>query len=255
VFERLPRGVALTPFGAALRRHAERVSLQVQDAVDEIAALRGAASGLVSIGAGPAWLRRHLPEAVAHTMGANPSLRVHVLGGFDDALLKALRGGELDFVVAELPSPETAADLRIRALSFDTLGACCRAGHTLTGRRQIPLKDLLDFPWVMPPHRTRAQRRLNALFVAADLPPPRVAVETESMAFLMQALLHSDAITFTVSTTLQSSEAEGLVMLDVPALAAGRQAGIITRQDGWLSPGALVIIRELEAICAAHPNN
>lgn len=255
LFDRLPRGVVPTPFGEALRRHAERVNLQVQEAVKEVASLRGGESGTVAVGAGPAWLRRHLPLAVARTVARNPSLRVHVFGGFDDMLLKALRSGDVDFVVTELPSPDTAHDLNIAQLSSDTLGACGRAGHPLAGRRRVPLRALLDYPWVMPPRQTRAQRRLNALFVAADLPLPDIVVETESMAFLMQMLVHSDSLTFTVSTSLQSSEAAGLVMLDVPDLASGREAGIVSRKDGWLSPASLALIGELKTICAADPNN
>jgi LysR family transcriptional regulator of gallate degradation len=96
---------------------------------------------------------------------------------------------------------------------------------------------------------------LKALFVAAYLPPPDIVVETESTAFLMQMLVHSDSLTFTVSTTLQSSEAPGLVMLDVPDLTSRRAAGIVSRRDGWLLPAASALIGELEIGCAADPNN
>lgn len=255
LFERLPRGVVPTEAGAVLLRHAERVALQVKDAGEEVAALSGGESGTVSVGAGPAWLRRHLPRAVARLVTRHPAVKVHVMGGFDDMLLKALRSGEVDFVVAELPSPEMAGDLAITALTGDRLGACCRADHPLAGRKRLPLRALMEFPWVMPPSRTRAQRRLNALFVANDLPPPSIVCETESMAFLLQLLHHSDALTFTVSTTLLAPEAQGLKMLDVPALAAQREAGVITRRDGWLSPAARELIGELQAISAEEPMN
>ena len=48
---------------------------------------------------------------------------------------------------------------------------------------------------------------------------------------------------------------EGLVMLKVPGLAVSREAGIITRSGGWLSPAALHVIEELKVICAAEPEN
>jgi DNA-binding transcriptional LysR family regulator len=255
LFERLPRGVVPTEAGAVLLRHAERVALQVKDAGEEVAALSGGESSTVTIGAGPAWLRRHLPQAVARLITRHPAVKVHVVGGFDDMLFKALRSGEVDFVVAELPSPEMAADLSLTPLSSDRLGACCRADHPLAGRKRVPLRALLEFPWVMPPSRTRAQRRLNALFVSHDLPPPEIVCETESMAFLLQLLHHSQALTFTVSTTLLAPEAQDLVMLDVPALAAQREAGVITRKGGWLNPAAREVIAELAAISAADPMN
>lgn len=112
LFERLPRGVDLTEFGRSLLRHAQAMHVQARDALNEIEGLRGGTIGMVTIGAGPSWLRRHLPRAVARTLSRNPSLRVRIDGGFDDALLRALRHGEVDFVVSELPSPDRSADLR-----------------------------------------------------------------------------------------------------------------------------------------------
>ena len=255
LFHRQPRGVELTEFGTSLLRHAETVNVQMRDAVREIESLRGGTSGSVAIGAGPAWLRRHLPLAVARTLQRNPAMRVRVDGGFDDVLLRALRRGEVDFVVAELPSAETASDLRLLPLTSDTLGVTCRSGHPLVGERRLHLPRLLEFPWAMPPRSTKTQGRLRALFIAADLPPPETIVETESMAFLIQTVLHSDTLTFTVSTTLNMAESTGLAMLHVPALASVRAAGVIMRKDGWLSPAAQAIVDELEAICALEPTN
>jgi DNA-binding transcriptional LysR family regulator len=69
LFERLPRGVALTSFGTTLLRHAEAVHVQMKDAGHEIAAQRTGAVGTVVIGAGPTWLRRYLPTALADDLG------------------------------------------------------------------------------------------------------------------------------------------------------------------------------------------
>ena len=255
LFQRLPRGVTLTDFGHSLVRHARIVQVQLQDAANEIEGLRGGTAGTVTIGAGPAWLRRHLPEALARTLARNPALKVRIEGGFDDALLRALRRGEVDLVIAELPAPEQARDLALRSLTADILGVCCRAGHPLVAYRMIELAQLLPFAWVMPPRSTRAHYRLRALFVIAGLPPPEPIVETESMTFLLQMLRHTDALTFTVSTSLRSPEGEGLVMLEVPRLALTREAGVITRRNGWLSPAASTVIEELVAICEAEPQN
>ena len=41
-------------------------------------------------------------------------------------------------------------------------------------------------------------------------------------------------------------------MLNVPELALTRDAGVITRKDGWVSPTAAGIIDALKAICAAE---
>jgi DNA-binding transcriptional LysR family regulator len=255
LFERMPRGMELTPHGQSLLRHAEAIMVQFGDAKNEIEALSGGKYGMVAIGAGPAWLRRHLPAAVARAIEKSPSIRVRIEGGFDDALLRALRHGEVDLVIAELPTAEAARDLKMRPLASDRLGVCCRKGHELHGRRSLALAELLKYLWVMPPETTRAHQRLRALFIATDLTPPTTVVQTESMAFLLQMVRFSDALTFTVSTTLTLPEATDLVMLDVPELEAVRSAGIITRKDGWLSPAAEAIVDELISICEREPTN
>lgn len=256
LFERLARGVAVTHFGAVLQRHAERVGVQVQDAVDELKAMIGGAAGAVRIGAGPAWLRRQLPDAVARIVVSHPAIHVTVIGGFDDMLLRLLRAGELDFVVAELPSAENARDLDLMPLAADRLCVCARADHPLFAAGEaVWASDLLAYRWVMPPATTRAQQRLVALFVAADLPPPPIAVETESMAFLLRLVALSDALTFTVSTTLRLPEAAGLTAIDVPGLSPVRAAGVISRQGSYTSPAAELVIAELRRICALDDRN
>ncbi len=255
LFDRLPRGVALTSFGATLLRHAEAVHVQMKDAGDEITALRNGTFGTVRIGAGPAWLRRHLPLAVAKVIAKHPDIHIQIDGSFDETLLRSLRQGELDFVVAEIPSPEDRQGFDVTPLTSDKLGVCCRAGHPLTKRRNVKMRDLLNFPWLKPPRLTRAQSRLNALFVANDLPPPKTPVESGSMGLLLNVLKQSDALTYMVSKTLLTPEGEGLVMLSVPGLMLSREAGIITRRGGWLPPAALHVIEELRIVCAAEPEN
>ncbi len=255
LFERLPRGVELTRFGHSLVRHAQAVQVQLDDAVGELEGLRNGAEGQVLIGAGPAWLRRHLPLAVARTLSSRPRLKIHILGGFDEALLRALRSGELDFVVAELPGAEMASDLEITPLTSDALGVACRKGHPLAGRKKIELKALLAFPWVLPANNPRSRRKLESFFIARDMTPPVPAVETESMAFAFAMLRASDALTYTTANTVTDPGGLGLTSLDVPALRSRRDAGIMQRRGTRLSPGAHSVAEELKAICRDGEEN
>ncbi len=255
LFRRQPRGVELTSYGESLFRHAQTLNVQLGDAIKELRFLQDGMAGAVAIGAGPAWLRRLLPLAVARTVKRNPAIRVRVDGGFDDVLLRALSRGDVDLVVAEVPSPETAKDYKVIPLTSDRLGVACRSGHPLTRMKRVALSDLLGYPWSMPPLSTRTTRRLRALFVAADLAPPEIMVETESMAFLVQTVLNSDTITLTVASTIHMPESKGLRLVNVAGLAPRREAGVVLRKDGFLSPAAEAIVDELKRICALEPTN
>ena len=255
LFERLPRGVGLTSYGLSLVRHAQAVRVQLADAIGELDGLKNGADGQVMIGAGPAWLRRHLPLAVARTLSGRPRLKVRIFGGFDEALLRGLRHGDLDFVVAELPPQDAETDLTIELLTSDTLGVSCRSGHPLARTGDIQLPALLAFPWVLPANNPRARRKLEALFIARDIPPPVPAVETESMAFVFAMLREFDALTYTTAGTIKAPGGDGLVRLDIPALRSRRNAGIMQRRGAWLSPAAQAVIAELKAVCADEPEN
>jgi LysR family transcriptional regulator of gallate degradation len=114
------------------------------------------------------------------------------------------------------------------------------------------MSDLLQYPWIKPPHATRTHRRLYSLFVANDLPPPESMLESGSVALQLNVLRQSNALATTVSETLQTPESDSLVMLNVPELALTRDAGVIIGRDGWVSPAVAGIIDALKAICAAE---
>lgn len=254
LLRRLPRGIEPTEAGLRFARHGQAVDVQLRDAMREVRSLGSLAGGDLAIGAGPAWLRRLLPEALTRVAAAHPGLSLRIVGGFDDGLLRDLRAGVVDMVIAELPVAEENPDLALTPLVSDTLGVVAREGHPLAGRRRA-IRDLAQADWAMPPASTRAQQRLNALFVAAGQQPPRVRIETASMALLLNAVRCSDFLTYTVATTLDAAEGEGLTMLDLPQLDARREAGLLLRKAGWVSPAMEALIAELKRTCARAPRN
>ena len=108
--------------------------VQLKDAGDEIAALRNGTFGIVRIGAGPTWLRRHLPVALAKVIAKHPDIRVQVDGSFDETLFRALRQSELDFVVAEIPAIRGSA------------GSCGDPADRRQARRLLPRRPSAGDP-------------------------------------------------------------------------------------------------------------
>jgi LysR family transcriptional regulator of gallate degradation len=255
LFRRLPRGVELTPYGASLARHARVVRVQVKDAISDIQTLQSGVSGRITIGAGPAWLRRLLPAAVSALVREKPLVRVRIVGGFDEAVLQNLRLGEIDAALVEVPSSEESADLEVHPLTSDKLVVACRKDHPLTQREEVRISDLLTALWALPPRATRSRRRLDSLFISRELPPPDAVVETESGAFLLSLLKESDALTYTTRRTLDQSDASDLTEIQVPELAAERIAGFITRKGQTMSPPLAVLFSTLRALAEADGCN
>lgn len=94
---------------ASLLKHAQAIHVQFEDEAGDLQL----GWRLVRNGhdrAGTAWLRRHLPQAVALATSRNPSIKVGVEGGYDDALMRMLKQGDID--MAPIYAANCRPDLR-----------------------------------------------------------------------------------------------------------------------------------------------
>lgn len=255
VFERRPHGVELTVVGERLLRHARLVVAQVSDAVEEIDNLRTGGTGHIRVGAGPSWLRRLLPDAVAAALKERPALQVTVTGGFDERLLHGLAEAELDFVVAEVPLNEKDSEYQVEVLSRDDLIVCGRKGHPLDGVTKPSLDRVLAQPWALPPQHTLARRKLDGKLISLGRPAPVSSATSSSVTFLLALVRGSDALTYTTASTLDTNEGSGLVRLDVPELITSREAGLIFRKPVLLSPATEFLVEKIRVIARDFPHN
>lgn len=255
VFLRTARGVEVTPIGARLLRHARLVSAQVSDALEEIDAMRDGFAGQVRVGAGPSWVRRMLPEAVAAVLAERPGLQVSVSGGFDEHLLQGLEDGALDFVVAEKPLSGGEQNYEYDQLTDDALIVIGRPEHPLAGRRNIAPSEVLGADWALPPQHTLARRKLDGRIISLGEAPPVPLITSNSQTFLLTIAHFHNVLLYTTRSMLQIPEGCDLVEIDVPELATTRAAGLIFRNPKLLTPAAAFVAETLKAVCAAEPTN
>ncbi len=255
LFERLPRGVVPTVYGKRLLRHAQLVEVQLEDAIRDLDALRDGDVGKVRIGAGPSWLRHHLPQTIAQVTAERPGIEVHVTGGFDQSLLLGLSSGDLDFVVAETALAENQNQFEVEVLTEDDLVVWCRQDHPLRKASRVTLEDLIEQTWALPPTRTFARQKFDAKLLAGGLPQPDRVTESDSLAFILSMVTASDCLTYTGSAALWVPTFATLVPLDVPEIKVRRSAGIITRQRSFPASAAEYVMALLRDYCHQHPTN
>jgi LysR family transcriptional regulator of gallate degradation len=255
LFERLPRGVKLTVYGEKLLDHARHVEVQMGEAIRDIQGLKSGHVGNVRIGAGPSWLRRLLPEAIAEVLDERPDITISVTGGFDESLRSELLDGDLDFVIAELPLKGIEQDFHLEPLTEDRLCICARRGHGLEGRKNIPIAVLQGLQWVLPSGKTLARRKLDALMLSQGMQLPTRVTEADSMSFILALIRESDAITYTITSALTSQDGQDIIILDAPGLEANRSAGLIFRNTKLLSPAAEFVVGKVRKIAHRNPTN
>src|SRR5687768_6660278 len=100
--KRTPKGVELTDVGSALLSHVRRLQLARDDLAREVADLAHGRTGHLRIGASPANAEGFLPKACSELLMEAPKVTLNVATLDNNALLPALRGGELALVVTHI---------------------------------------------------------------------------------------------------------------------------------------------------------
>lgn len=249
LFDRTARGVLPTPAGALLALRVKRMLAESRNAVAEIAAMRGTARGIVTVGALPLGRTRWLPTAIARLVEAHPGLRVATVEGSFELLAAGLRAGDLDFILGALRPADYASDLAGEELLDDELAVVVRASHPWVHRKRIALPDLADARWALPRDGAPTRNLLEQALVSRGLPPPEVVLETSDLAVLRGVLLESDLLTAISPRQLfYEFEARLLTVLPVPLPETRRRIGITQRIDSHPSPGATLLMAEIRRL-------
>ena len=245
--ERTPRGVVLTSVGAGLIRHVDRLRLAREDLGRELADLAHGEAGSLRIGASPSNTFDPLPLVCRTLLLRSPKLELVVSVHDNDALIPALRRGDLDIVIGhrqQLREP----DLTEVLLRQDEFVVYCAKSHSLAKRKQLKLADLARERWVLTEANALGPwLSLRHFFSERGLPPPRLAMLSPSPTVNLRTVADSPLLGISNRRNVLDARAMGLVVLPVQDLEWKRDAVLMHRKDGYLSPLATRFIRELKA--------
>ncbi|MFE1341606.1 LysR family transcriptional regulator [Streptomyces sp. NPDC058733] len=149
LFDRLPRGVALTEAGRALLPYAETVADALRGAARELADLREAADGRLRFGAFATADAALVPQALAAFRARHPGVRVTREEGLSPALLDRLTTGHLDLAVVSTTGRAPLESYELHHLLDEALYVAVPAGHPLAAAdAPVRLGRLADADWI-----------------------------------------------------------------------------------------------------------
>lgn len=149
LFDRLPRGVALTEAGRALLPYAETVAEALRGAARELADLREAAGGRLRFGAFATADAALVPQALADFRARHPGVRVTREEGLSPALLDRLTTGHLDLAVVSTTGRAPLESYELHHLLDEALYVAVPAGHPLAAAdAPVRLGRLADADWI-----------------------------------------------------------------------------------------------------------
>jgi DNA-binding transcriptional LysR family regulator len=189
LFERLPRGMALTPYGKTLLPHARRIEAECHFAEVEMQAFRGGRTGRLRVGAGPYFGAALVPRAIARLQERYPKLDVEIMVGVNDVILPRLLDGELDLAFCRLPATEELPPF-IDCRAFFEIASRVVAGthHPAFASKHVTARELSAFPWVIYQQDREVVGHLFSTMRDEGAKPPRIAAEVNSLTVLIRML-------------------------------------------------------------------
>jgi DNA-binding transcriptional LysR family regulator len=249
LFERMPRGMRPTLYGEVMIRHARSVVGSLDQAREEVLALKSGQLGRVAVGTITSPAVSLLPAAIAQVKQHHPGLSVSVEIDSSNVLLESLAQDKLDLVIGRLSVEHDKLHLRYEPLAEEQALAVARSGHPLLAGQSLTLADVVDASWVVPPAQSVLRHRFELMFQRQSLAPPSNVVESAELLFVTSLLSQSDMLAVLAAEVAHYYAAHGLLSilpLDMPLRMD--DFGIITRTGQLLSPASTQVVRALKQV-------
>jgi len=215
LFLRRSGGIVPTDLGR-LYIARSRDLLRMADELNREAVTHGTLrAGRVAVGGGPYPSESFLGPAAVKFVEHYPRVSVQLQARDWDELLRALRGRELDFFVAETSTLQNEPDLEcVPMTSAHSAYFVARAGHPLAGRDNFTTADVFEWPFVAPgriPPRILdpilAAHRTATARIAAPRPFP--SIQCNGLAPVKRILASSDAVSATILSCIATELENG----------------------------------------------
>lgn len=247
LFRRTNRGVIPTAYGEALIRHGQLILAQVSNAAQELDDLNDGSRGRVVIGSLLAASTGILPTAVDGLITARPNVAIKIVEGTNDALMPALRRGEIDLVVGRLPTHRHRDEIAQEKLYDESIVAVVDPSHPLAGKKDLSFDDMKPFGWVLPPPETSLRRQVDNYFAQQDMYFPQVSIESVSYLTNRRLLQKRRLISLMPShVPEQDIEWGHLSMLDWRVPFGSGPVGVSLNAKSRLSPAADMLLKCLK---------
>lgn len=246
LFIRNNRGVEPTKLGAEFVRHGRTILAQIRQTTQALESQVEGSGGHVVLGTLLTASSSLLPRTLAALHRKRPNIHLRVVEGTNDHLMPRLISGELDFVIGRLTNYRYRNDVEQEPLSSDATCIVARVGHPLAQEGHVPLADLLNADWILPPAETTLRRQFEAVFHRQGLRAPSPAIESVSFLVNRSLLLETDMLGVW-PRSLIDTELDGhrFTILETEVTVEVGTIGISRRRESLMSPAAEAVMSEL----------
>ncbi|MCW6509074.1 LysR family transcriptional regulator [Hyphomicrobiales bacterium BP6-180914] len=194
ICDRLPRGVALTPYGKAFARRARSILLELREAEREIGDLRTGQGGSVFMGTVAAPSITLAVPAIKRIRQRFPKLEINIQVDTSATLASELLASRYDFIIGRIPDDLSPRLFQTRLIGIERACLIVRRGHPLMRHAPVPIEKLTEFDWVFQPSGSLLRRTLEAAFLSRGIALPDRVLNTSSSFLTLVMVAQTDAI-------------------------------------------------------------
>lgn len=232
LFERSTRHVRLTEAGELLRSYATPALQQIDRALQALRPDAGdPLQGSLRLGTTHSFATRLVPMCVSSFIALAPGTVVSVQELSAREIAQRLAKGALDLGVSYRPAD--APDLWFEPLYHEELKLVVAATHPLARRRRVRMVELHGVRMVLLPGEFSTRQLLDEAFEAAGA-EPRVVVELNSVAPMLELIRRTDLAGIVAETALTPSDELAVVPLEDPT--PRRTPGLLWKKGAARSP-------------------
>ena len=251
--ERSRGGIALTPAGEILHRHASASLTALRRGVELVTLAQGKGQPRVLAGVLPNFAAQVMPEAVERFKEQLPNVPVRILTGTNQALLNQLRAGELDFVLGRLAARDEMMGLNFERLYVERFAIVCRPDHPLLDSDPPEIARLPDFPVILPPYGTVIRPEIDRFLIGRGVEDLPDMIETLSPEFSRDYVLRAPALWLVPQGVVAGDLLAGrLAEVPLDMRATGGPVGISTRGDAGFSDEVRQLLDLVRAVAQRH---
>lgn len=222
------RSFRLTPAGEILLRHARAVIASLELAEVELKAMKGVASGTVSVGA-VTTAEYFVPRLLAAFGEAYPDIRFRLTVRNRSGMAELLRERTVDVAIMGAPPP----GLSVRRVPFapDPMWFVAPPGHPLVGRKSVPPSVLAGERLLLREQGSGTRAALERFLRACGVKLVQ-ADEMGSNETLKQAVMAGLGVSFLSQHTFAMEEAAGRIRrLEVRGTPVEREWNVLVPSD------------------------
>jgi DNA-binding transcriptional LysR family regulator len=238
LIDRSGRRLAITEAGRELVRAAQGVERELKEADDAIAALKGLKSGQLTVTVISTALY-FAPRLLGEFRRRHPGVKLRLDVCNREAIIGHLERDDVDVAIMGRPPKELAIACASETFAPHPHVAIAAPSHPLARRKRIPVKRLLEEPFIAREPGSGTRLIGEQLFEkhGVEFAPTLVMNSTES---IKQAVIAGMGVSFLSLHTVGLETATGtLRILDVVGTPVVRRWYLVHRKAKRLSPAAL----------------